>query len=156
MTRLYLDDVRNPPEDGGGPDDLLIWWLSRADQEALGEPRDGWPDYLRREYISRYGRAGRGRLWAAPELGHVSVAFPLQDTPLSSALEKCGGIVIRASDAHHLEGMPGIITDLALLRWSAPLDARVAALESGLEQALKRLADVERLVEDLTGPRSDR
>jgi len=74
---------------------------------------DGVPDYIHSEFCSRYGRNGRGRLWAADELG--SVGIPWDTTkPASRLAGSRGGIVIFKRDAVHVFGLPGFLTDLQL------------------------------------------
>ncbi len=59
--------------DSAARTDLLIWWTGQEECEAiyaLHEEDDEnrvlpatVPEYIRLEFRSRYGRAGRGRLW---------------------------------------------------------------------------------------------
>ena len=95
----------------------LIWWLSQAEYEAIGDRLlKGMPVYLRDQYIGRAGRPGRGRLWVDVQFGEVTVT-PWPDTPLARFLgERYGGIVIREEDAMLLRSFPGIITDTSLVR----------------------------------------
>jgi hypothetical protein len=85
---------------------------------AIGDrlPRKLAP-YVRREYRSLVGRAGRGRLWTDSKFGAVAID-PWPNSALARWCEQCGGIVIKESDAHGLVTLPGILTDLALNRVS--------------------------------------
>jgi hypothetical protein len=115
---------------------MLIWWTNQADCEAIdawaphsecdGCLHDGFPEYLRDQYRSRYGRNGRGRLWVDKLFGatwpDISVD-PWPKTPLGELLgEKArlgqtyAGIVIRDDDAHLFNDMPGVIIDMELNR----------------------------------------
>lgn len=104
---------------------FAIWWTTQGDCEAIGYSRaGGWdvPKYLAAEFKSRYGRAGRGRLWIADELTEAGcpmvATFPEPATPLSSVIERqsMGGIVIRAVDAVTLRDLPGLVTDFECRR----------------------------------------
>jgi len=99
----------------------LVWWVNQVDCEAIGEKLNQAlptaPVYLQTQYISRYGRGGRGRLWISPLLNLPSdVAIdPWPSTPLGEVLAgDYGGIVIKAEDAPW--ALPGVITDLKLRR----------------------------------------
>ena len=94
---------------------LAIWWTSQEDCETIGDTLpETMPEYVREEYRSRLGRAGRGRLWTPDELGPDEISVdPWPETPLALRLgDDYGGIVIRIADMSHLVEMPGIITDL--------------------------------------------
>lgn len=94
--------------------DVLIWWTDQEECETFGwEPTDTFPQYLQSEYRSRLGRAGRGRLWAANEIGEVGIPWD-ESKPASRLAGKRGGIVIWKIDAHHVFGLPGFLTDLRL------------------------------------------
>jgi hypothetical protein len=87
----------------------LIWWLNQRECESIGEelPKE-FPRYLRSQYSSRYGRAGRGRLWADAQFGDVAVE-PWPSTPLAKFLGAySGGIVIRPAEHIWVEDYPGI------------------------------------------------
>lgn len=66
--------------------DYLIWWTNQSDVErveylGLDGQLGHWPKYLKDEFASRNGRAGRGRLWVlAPFHGHLA------DWPLFKSL----------------------------------------------------------------------
>jgi hypothetical protein len=76
------------------------------------------PTYIRNEYRSLLGRAGRGRLWVSEELSlpdDFNISWP--DTTLAARLaDDYGGIVIREEDLRMLAALPGITTDLELWR----------------------------------------
>jgi len=95
--------------------EVVVWWLTEDDCHALGEPgivdTMDLPDYIKREYSSRYGRAGRGRLWGLP-----SSIDPWPDTPLSRIAERAGGIVFHRRDIDAVFLLPGMVTDLWLNR----------------------------------------
>jgi hypothetical protein len=118
---------------------FLIWWLTQEDCEAIGEPHDTsewsveeretipegfipgwyrlelspWPDYLKEEYRSRYGRAGRGRLWVPAGIPIMSVLIP-DDHPLTSRIDRSGGILFHERDLIFVKDLPGMITTLRL------------------------------------------
>jgi hypothetical protein len=127
--------------------EFAIWWLSQEDQETLGdipslddpdeeEERAAYrgpnlPEYIRREYSSRYGRPGRGRLWVAEELG-LPIDFAIDEAWFDSRLGRMlagyqdefghwhggyGGVVIRAVDAPLVANLPGLVTDGWLSFW---------------------------------------
>lgn len=118
--------------------ELAIWWVSEADCKKIGEPMydsdfeaereelypDGvpagailmsqlpMPDYIRQEYSSRYGRAGRGRLWIPDGITLPGGIAPwLEHHPVYQAAGKCGGIVFRRSDLAEMLELPGFVTD---------------------------------------------
>lgn len=117
-------------------DNLLIWWLSQADCEALensfylveliGEDGDveeyridGLPPYVNEQFFSRVGRAGRGRLWVADALGlapHFAIAWDDATTTGARKLgfDSYGGIVLRAEDKAAVIALPGFVTDTNL------------------------------------------
>lgn len=103
---------------------FAIWWTNQEDCEAISHDRGGgWdvPSYLASEYKSRYGRAGRGRLWIAAELEAEGcpTKATLPPTPLGSVIERqsMAGIVMRASDLGCLRDLPGLVTDFECRRW---------------------------------------
>ncbi len=101
-----------------------IWWTTQSEVEAIRahhlDSLPSWcPQYLRAEFASRYGRDGRGRLWIHSSLPDAprSVAFDDEvGTALQSHCARCAGIVIRRSDVWTLQHLPGIVTDLDLVR----------------------------------------
>jgi hypothetical protein len=100
----------------------LIWWTSEADCLAITRRREGClnvpgaPAYLRKQYSSRYGRNGRGRLWVAKQFGEVAVD-PWPNTPFARRLgNACAGIVIAPEDLRFIAKLPGVVTDLRLNR----------------------------------------
>lgn len=94
--------------------DILIWWTAQDECEAMGDTLDDrFPAYIRAEYRSRYGRNGRGRLWSDAQFGNVGIPWDTAK-PASRLADVRGGIVINASDAHHVFDLPGFLTDLKL------------------------------------------
>src|SRR5580700_11593268 len=93
----------------------LIWWTSQSDHERVAELTIDWPDYLRREFDSRQGRAGRGRLWVSDRFDDdrdmPSEATWDDNNPLCKIADDAGGIVITLADLHHVWMLPGFITD---------------------------------------------
>lgn len=94
--------------------EFLIWWTSQTDCILVdtvafnGElPSIVDVDYLRREYASRYGRNGSGRLWVAPCFS--AHKFGIND--LSDAFVPYAGIVLRRTDLDAVSWLPGFITD---------------------------------------------
>lgn len=91
-----------------------IWWLSQDECEEIGDFLDSnVPDYIRSEYLSRFGRPGRGRLWANPKIGLEEIQWNI-NKPASRLAEKRGGIVIRRADVRSIFYKPGFVTDLEL------------------------------------------
>ena len=93
-----------------------IWWLNQSQTESVLQMEivKNLPEYIQKQLENRHGRAGRGRLWVADELGHVQVD-PWTDTPLSKDLRSdFGGIAFRSKDYYILKNLPGIITDTKL------------------------------------------
>ena len=89
----------------------LIWWLTQADCEVLkakGDLTASVPYYIRVEFESRLGRAGRGRLWVNTQVNLKTTEISPHAVPDNSA----GGIVIHAHHAVFVGELPGILTDL--------------------------------------------
>ena len=103
---------------GSKTTEFLVWWTSEADAKRLGENPD-WsshpdvPDYIRDEFSSRYGRAGRGRLWVPSGVPVSSVTWD-DNRPTCRAAADCGGVVFRRSDMEAVVVLPGFITDTAM------------------------------------------
>jgi hypothetical protein len=122
--------------------ELLIWWTTQADCEAIGEPHDpaDWkadewekvlasfrwqgsrlyrldqsllPGYIKKQYVSRYGRSGRGRLWVSDEFELDGITWD-DSKPAAQYASDAAGIVIRASDLPLLNGLAGFVTDTYL------------------------------------------
>lgn len=95
-------------------DDILIWWTSQDECEAIGDyPPGTVPLYIRDEYSSRLGRPGRGRLWVDNQFGAVGIPWD-ESKPATRLAAKRGGIVIWRTDANHIFHLPGFLTDLKL------------------------------------------
>ncbi len=96
----------------------VIWWLDQAACElavALGAANADWPDYIKSEFKSRYGRAGRGRLWVPLGFKDFKDIDWQSEDPASIAVgADCGGIVIHHSDVYHVLSWPGFVTDREL------------------------------------------
>ena len=103
---MYLeDDART---------DILFWWTSQEECEAIGDDLPEFvPEYLRSEYRSRLGRAGRGRLWSADQFGAVGIPWNTSKPAARLAGER-GGIVIHKEDAPYVFELPGFLTDAKL------------------------------------------
>jgi hypothetical protein len=95
-----------------------IWWLSQAACEEIEPIIDeiGLPDYIRAEFQSRLGRAGRGRLWVADGIDLSEIEWQAEK-PAAKLAGKCGGIVIRSEDVGRVLGLPGFVTDTDLEFW---------------------------------------
>lgn len=106
----------------------VIWWTDQYECETIEKVANydaAWPDYLRSEFRSRLGRAGRGRLWIHSTIEQGDIDWPAHK-PASRLADLRGGIVIRAADAQVVFGLPGFLTDLELNYVNA-LGALVAA-----------------------------
>jgi hypothetical protein len=93
--------------------DYVIWWLDQPSCELaiwLGAKHADWPTYIKKEFDSRVGRAGRGRLWVPPDI-QFSVQWKDGDPAFDAIGDDCGGIVIRLDDAHRVLSWPGLVTD---------------------------------------------
>ncbi len=95
--------------------DLLIWWTTQDDCEALidSEPFKV-PTYISEQFQSRLGRSGRGRLWIHDTIKLKRIDWNEQ-SPVSELCERSAGIVFHAEDIDFLNGINGIITDLNLI-----------------------------------------
>jgi hypothetical protein len=96
-----------------------IWWVNPGVYDALPELPDEAPRYLKKEYASRKGRAGRCRLWSAAQFEDRGIS-PWPDTPLTKWLETddYGGIVISddSFEFNVIPELPGLITNFSLER----------------------------------------
>lgn len=102
--------------------ELAVWWLSQADSQAIAVSERapgnlGWPEYLVSEFNSRYGRAGRGRLWVPPGITIRDIHWPDPETPIATICSNCGGIVFWRKDIEAIKQLPGLITDMELNRF---------------------------------------
>ena len=88
---------------------LLIWWTpDGVASEMIGENPNwarypGVPDYVKQEYDSRVGRAGKGRLWVPP-------GIDLESIPEDECPPGCGGIVFEERYRNAMRALPGFIT----------------------------------------------
>lgn len=93
--------------------DFLIWWTDQAEAESVvNDARLAeLPAYIQEQFISRYGRNGRGRLWVDGGIPFGGID-PWNDAkPAGRLAEKRGGIVIRAKDKAAVFDLPGFLTD---------------------------------------------
>jgi hypothetical protein len=92
-----------------------VWWLDQRAYELIEEKGllPELPDYLFREYRSRLGRPGRGRLWVAPEIPVEEINWD-EAKPAARIAANYGGIVIYAKDAALIFPLPGFLTDLKM------------------------------------------
>ena len=117
--------------DAGMNDVALIWWTDEAAAKVVertiisdawpASRHDRWPVYLVRQFESRIGRAGRGRLWDSGDFGPASVDDAQFDkTPIGRWIveSSMAGIVIGRRDLSCVIDMPGVVTDLELRRVS--------------------------------------
>lgn len=88
-----------------------IWWTNQRDAEINEAYEDRLPEYLLSQFHSRLGRAGRGRLWVAPDIDIQDIAWP-ENSPLADSAMECGGIVFRLEDLATVKAMAGFCTDL--------------------------------------------
>lgn len=98
--------------------EYLIWWTSQEEAEKAWEHQEtflaaGFPDYIEREFKSRMGRAGRGRLWVADEIPIKEIDWD-EKKPAARLASQRAGIVIRAEDKDFVFDAPGFLTDLKL------------------------------------------
>lgn len=106
--------------------DVLVWWTDQPAAEAVERLVDAdsplisaWPDYLKSEFQSRLGRAGRGRLWIDDRFSpRLEIPELLFDLPMGRWITGAcmGGIVIKKGDLRHVRELPGVVTDLDLRR----------------------------------------
>ena len=92
-----------------------IWWLDQHDCEVIDRiyPELPLPEYIADQFYSRYGRAGRGRLWVPSDIPVDSIKW--KETPLTEYFaENSGGIVFHARDLQRVNHLPGFVTDLNL------------------------------------------
>lgn len=95
--------------------EYLIWWLAQVDYERIEDTRleELLPKYIYREFRSRCGRSGRGRLWISKDIPIKEIDWD-NSKPLAQAAGNAGGIVIKKKDARYIVGLPGFITDTRL------------------------------------------
>lgn len=96
---------------------FCIWWTSSDDAKRVAKLASGnkWPHYLRVEFGSRYGRAGRGRLWLNDELkeeGAPSDVPFVAGSKVADMASEAGGIIIRVEDLCHVAALPGFVTTI--------------------------------------------
>lgn len=96
--------------------DILLWWTNQIDCEHVSRLDPELPDYIATQFESRYGRAGRGRLWVDKHFKDLNIQVdPWPDTPIARFLGRdSGGIAFLRDDLGHVEKLPGVITDLDL------------------------------------------
>lgn len=104
-------------------DELAIWWVSENDCRVM-EANEGVgdfellniPEYVERELRSRYGRAGRGRLWCPEGIKVNDLDWPEESLLAEYLGRHCGGIVFYRRDIKALWSLPGVFTDTAVKR----------------------------------------
>lgn len=136
LTENELDDARtalasapaSPAPETGWRErahEYLIWWTNQSDCERI-VPLDTWPVYLGKEYSSRLGRNGRGRLWVADEVEKsphgIAVDWDAGKNWLCRAAGDCAGIVIKGEHLGEVQFLPGFVTtfDMTLPSTSLP------------------------------------
>lgn len=87
---------------------LAVWWLNQADMESIDESKVP-QGYIRKEYDSRYGRAGRGRLWTEKVTQVDCVEVPKE--VCYDGQDTHGGLVILKEDIEKVRPLGGIISD---------------------------------------------
>lgn len=96
--------------------ELFIWWTSDQECREIGpEAALKLPAYVRVQYQQRYGRAGRGRLWADPRLNEPEITtWP--KTSIAEMLEAGhGGVVFLGRDLGlFTDDVRGLVTDFRL------------------------------------------
>ena len=88
---------------------IAVWWVNQADCEKIDSEQIS-EKYIRGEYDSRYGRAGRGRLWVPNTIECRQVEVPKEvcyDGP-----DTHGGIVILKEDIEKVRPLGGIFSDV--------------------------------------------
>lgn len=93
-----------------------VWWLRPYEFAIALLGTNTLPEWLLNQVEAAHGRNGRGRLWIARHLGHVSVDEPWPETPLAKYCETCAGIVVTQAELAALRDFPGTVTDLQLKR----------------------------------------
>jgi hypothetical protein len=102
------------------PSSILIWWTNQDDAEQFGVPytycfdKCPLPDYIKKQFASRYGRAGRGRLWVDESINVKEIEWN-DESPLSDYCNEAAGILFDSSDLNAMRRVPGVITDLNLI-----------------------------------------
>lgn len=94
---------------------MLIWWTTQEDCEATMalKVKSKMPKYLRDEFISRIGRAGRGRLWVAKRFKITSIDWN-ENCVAARYCERAGGIVFDETNLSFVKSLHGIVTDLKM------------------------------------------
>ncbi len=99
-------------------DRIIIWWTSEADCKIIGASLpDNFPTHIKEQYQSRYGRNGRGRLWADEKFKEVEAIFPKKESLFTKSLaNNYAGIVLDLNEYSYVRNMPGHVTDQKLYR----------------------------------------
>jgi hypothetical protein len=92
---------------------VVIWWLNQSDHEMVSLLCEDAeiPQYIIKEFNSRVGRAGRGRLWIPEEIKFAGIKWQDDDPIFDAVGDSYGGIVIHRCDVHHIVSWPGFVTD---------------------------------------------
>jgi len=100
--------------------DFYVWWTNQPQAESITDRQlKSVPAYLRKEFYSRMGRAGRARLWIAKSLKADDFQiFPWPTTELAEEFagrrgpeKDAAGIVFRKEHLSKVQKLPGTITD---------------------------------------------
>lgn len=91
--------------------------LIQADAEAFDPVQAvSMPEYIMEQFDSRYGRAGRGRLWVSdlPVFDQIRKDGIVWDDAAKRVdyMRQSGGIVFLREDYAHVKVMPGLVTDI--------------------------------------------
>lgn len=115
-------DNRSQPN-GGSPSgaaasQFLVWWLTEEDYHGFEPHQDRnplrIPDCVWKEFRSRCGRPGRGRLWVPKHIKIDSLPVAADDPRWTPELLRAGGIIIEAQHADDCARWGGTITTLTL------------------------------------------
>ena len=87
---------------------IAVWWVNQADCESINDEQVP-SGYIRKEYESRLGRAGRGRLWVPNNISCQQVEVP--SSVCSDGQDTHGGIVILKEDIEKVRPLGGILSD---------------------------------------------
>ncbi len=101
---------------------ILIWWLDQEETKKVYKNKLlNLPTYIVEGIDSRFGRAGRGRLWVPKEIECETINWK-DGTPICKliSLSSAGGIVFHSYDFDKVKHLPGFVTDINCT-WIPPL-----------------------------------